>query len=104
MLDTTLPPAQQMEVEPSSFETDPEGQALAAAINASLPPEVGCGCWMGLACGGQPTHDTAAAAVPGGMGVIQGNADHLQLLIWPSHAAPSHAMPWHAMRCRVMPC
>lgn len=32
-----------MEVEPSSFETDPEGQALAAAINASLPPEVGRG-------------------------------------------------------------
>ena len=30
-----------MEVEPSSFDTDPEGQALAAAINASLPPEVG---------------------------------------------------------------
>lgn len=30
----------QMEVEPSTFDTDPEGQALAAAINANLPPEV----------------------------------------------------------------
>ncbi|PRW32888.1 tRNA pseudouridine synthase [Chlorella sorokiniana] len=32
--------AMKMEVEPESFDTDPEGQALAAAINASLPPEV----------------------------------------------------------------
>ena len=33
-------PTHQMEVEPATFDTDPEGQALAAAINANLPPEV----------------------------------------------------------------
>ena len=37
-----------MEVEPEAFEADPEGQQLAAAINAHLPPEVG-GCMLGAA-------------------------------------------------------
>lgn len=41
--------ALKLEVEPDMFDTDPEGQALCAAINAHLPPQVRCRLFVGLA-------------------------------------------------------
>lgn len=52
-----------MEVRPESFDSDPEGAELAAAINAHLPPEV-CGRGVGWGGGGcRPWRATVLAAV-----------------------------------------
>ena len=40
-------------MDPDSFERDPEGQGVAAAINAHLPPEVGGTRWGVWLAGGR---------------------------------------------------